>query len=101
MPSRACAEITGTGKWVSAAVWNSRSYSMIQIPKRRRPARTVPIQTYMAMLLTRISLPGSNGIRPLFTASGGDNSNPGHVLHIYGVEPGYGLLLSGRLGTRN
>src|SRR5215471_8818274 len=53
MPSRACVVITGTGKRVAAALWNSRSYSMIQITSSRRPARTVTIQVYKAKVLIR------------------------------------------------
>jgi hypothetical protein len=44
-------EITGTGRRVAAAVWNSLSYSMIQITRRMRPARMVTIQVNKATTL--------------------------------------------------
>src|SRR5712672_2213450 len=55
MASRACADITGTGKRVAAVLWNSLSYSMIQITRRKRPARTVISQTNKAAIVIWIS----------------------------------------------
>jgi hypothetical protein len=51
MPRKACSESTGTGKRVAAAVWNSRSYSIIQITRRVRPPRMVTIQVNNAATL--------------------------------------------------
>jgi hypothetical protein len=36
-------DITGTGKRVAVALWNSGSYSMIQMMRRTRPAKMVII----------------------------------------------------------